>query len=50
MTLDEIADMEKENVNTVKSRLYRALKKLKVQLEEPVSAEGRKQGSGVRLK
>ena len=29
MTLDEIADTEKENVNTVKSRLYRALKKLR---------------------
>lgn len=47
MTLDEIADTEKENVNTVKSRLYRALKKLRVYLEEPAgsgSQQNRKEG------
>lgn len=44
MTLDEIADTEKENVNTVKSRLYRALKKLKAQLEEPAVMGVKKTG------
>ena len=34
MKLDEIAEILQENVNTVKSRLYRAMKKLRVQLEE----------------
>ncbi|MSS62480.1 RNA polymerase sigma factor [Velocimicrobium porci] len=33
LKLDEIAAITNENVNTVKSRLYRALKKLRVQLE-----------------
>ena len=33
LKLDEIAEITNENVNTVKSRLYRALKKLRVQLE-----------------
>lgn len=32
--LDDIAEMIGENVNTVKSKLYRALKKLKIQLED----------------
>lgn len=32
MKLDEIADVLNENVNTVKSRLYRGLKKLKIEL------------------
>lgn len=32
--LDDIAEMLGENVNTVKSKLYRALKKLKIQLED----------------
>ena len=30
--LGEIADVLEENVNTVKSRLYRSIKKLKMQL------------------
>ena len=36
-TLEEIAEILDENVNTVKSRLYRSLKKLRVDLtqEEP---------------
>ena len=33
LKLDEIAKITNENVSTVKSRLYRALKKLRVQLE-----------------
>lgn len=33
LKLDEIAEITNENVSTVKSRLYRALKKLRVQLE-----------------
>lgn len=33
LKLDEIADVMNENVNTIKSKLYRALKKLRVQLE-----------------
>lgn len=33
LKLDEIADIMNENVNTIKSKLYRALKKLRVQLE-----------------
>ncbi len=31
--LEEIADILEENVNTVKSRLYRSIKKLRVYLE-----------------
>ena len=34
MSLEQIADILKENVNTVKSRLYRALGKLRVCLDE----------------
>ncbi len=34
MKLEEIAQICKESVNTVKSRLYRTLKKLKLDLEE----------------
>ena len=34
MKLEEIAKILQENVNTVKSRLYRAMKKLRVHLEE----------------
>lgn len=34
MKLEEIAEICKESVNTVKSRLYRTLKKLKLDLEE----------------
>lgn len=33
MKLEEIADILEENINTVKSRLYRSLKKLKVMIE-----------------
>lgn len=33
LKLEQIADIVDENLNTVKSRLYRALKKLKVSLE-----------------
>lgn len=33
MKLEDIADVTEENVNTVKSRLYRALKKLKLNVE-----------------
>ena len=51
MTLDEIADTEKRNVNTVKSRLYRALKKLRGYLEEPAGAGSSRTGKrGCRLK
>lgn len=34
MKLEEIADILSENVNTVKSRLYRSLRKLRVMIEE----------------
>lgn len=34
MKLEQIAEILQENVNTVKSRLYRAMKKLRVHLEE----------------
>ena len=34
LSLNEIAEIADENINTVKSRLYRALKKLKVSLTE----------------
>ena len=34
MKLEQIAEILQENVNTVKSRLYRAMKKLRVSLEE----------------
>lgn len=33
MKIDQIADIIEENVNTVKSRLYRTMKKLRVSLE-----------------
>lgn len=34
LKIEEIAEILQENVSTVKSRLYRSMKKLKVQLEE----------------
>ena len=34
MKLEQIAEITKENINTVKSRLYRALKKLGILLSE----------------
>ncbi len=34
LKLEEIADILEENVNTVKSRLYRGLKKLRIRLQE----------------
>ena len=34
MKFSDIAEVLQENVNTIKSRLYRALKKLKLELEE----------------
>lgn len=34
MKLEEIADILEENVNTVKSRLYRSLKKLRSAIGE----------------
>ena len=34
MKLSEIAEVLGENVNTVKSRLYRGLKKLRLELSE----------------
>lgn len=36
--LEDIAEIQGENVNTVKARLYRALKKLRIQLDSPVKA------------
>lgn len=35
LRFEDIASITGENVNTVKSRLYRALKKLKIDMEEP---------------
>ena len=35
LSFQQIAEMLQENINTVKSRLYRALQKLKAFLEEP---------------
>ena len=40
MKLEEIAMALDENVNTVKSRLYRGLKKLKLELADPWRREG----------
>ena len=34
LKLEEIADILEENISTVKSRLYRGLKKLRIQLQE----------------
>lgn len=34
--LEEIAEILNENVNTIKSRLYRSMKKLRIKLEEDV--------------
>lgn len=34
MKIDEIANVLEENVNTIKTRLYKALKLLKIELEE----------------
>lgn len=34
--LEEIAEILNENVNTIKSRLYRSMKKLKIKLEEEI--------------
>ena len=34
MKLDDIATILNENVNTIKTRLYRSLKKLRIRLEE----------------
>ena len=31
--LEEIADILNENINTIKSRLYRSMKKLRIRLE-----------------
>lgn len=41
-TLSEIAEILGENLNTVKSRLYRGLKKLRLELSEEVWREGRR--------
>lgn len=38
LSLEEISDIAGEPLNTIKSRLYRALKKLRVDLEEGTSA------------
>lgn len=35
LTFEEIAEILEENVNTIKSRLYRSLKKLRLELTEP---------------
>jgi len=35
LSFQQIADVLHENINTIKSRLYRALQKLKAMLEEP---------------
>ena len=34
MTLADIAEILEENVNTIKSRLYRSLRKLRILIEE----------------
>lgn len=36
LKIEEVAEILKENVNTTKSRLYSTLKKLRVQMEEPM--------------
>lgn len=36
LKIEEVADILGENVNTIKTRLYRALKLLKVQMEESI--------------
>lgn len=43
MKLGQIAEVLEENVNTVKTRLYRAMKKLRIILEEEESHEAAKQ-------
>ncbi|SHK17126.1 RNA polymerase sigma factor [Desulforamulus aeronauticus] len=39
LKLEEIADILNENVNTVKTRLYKSLKKLRVQMNDEVQEE-----------
>ena len=34
LTFEEIAEILEENINTIKSRLYRGLKKLKLELSD----------------
>lgn len=46
MTLDEIAAVMSENVNTIKTRLYSSLKKLRIELEEPDELTQRLHDSG----
>lgn len=42
-TLEEIADILNENINTVKSKLYRSIKKLRVELSDaPLNVADRK--------
>lgn len=36
LTIEEVAYILKENVNTTKSRLYRTLKKLRLQMTDPI--------------
>lgn len=53
LTLDEIAAVLNENVNTIKTRLYSSLKKLRIELEEPDGLaqgfhDGGPQGDGQR--
>lgn len=49
-TLEEIAELLEENVNTIKSRLYRCLKKLRLELTEDSEEKGdissRRRGDG----
>ena len=45
LKLDEIAKVLGENVSTIKSRLYRGLKKLKVELEKDDMKEEVKQNA-----
>ncbi|GAB2572497.1 RNA polymerase sigma factor [Gracilibacillus alcaliphilus] len=44
MKIEEIAKIVDENVNTIKTRLYRALKLLKVELDEDLTIEEDKHG------
>ncbi|WP_274365837.1 RNA polymerase sigma factor [Paenibacillus thermotolerans] len=45
LTFEEVAEVLNENINTVKARVYQALKLLKIQMEQPAPGRRRDYGS-----
>ncbi|WP_213525920.1 RNA polymerase sigma factor [Paenibacillus sp. J31TS4] len=45
LTFEEVADVLRENINTVKTRLYQALKLLRIQMESTAPERRRENGS-----